>query len=62
MTIRDFDWWKRGENDLLIENWIPIDMIDLCRQMGADLMERLRVQVEDRMRLGQQGPQGQPGG
>jgi hypothetical protein len=48
MTIRDFDWWKRGDNDLLIENWVPIDMIDLCRQMGVDLMERLRQQVEQR--------------
>ena len=28
-----------------VENWVPIDMIDLCRQMGVDLMERLRVQV-----------------
>jgi predicted ester cyclase len=46
MTIRDFDWWKRGDNGLLIENWIPIDMIDLCRQMGVDLMDRLRQQIE----------------
>ena len=45
MTIRDFDWWKR-EGDYLIENWVPIDMIDLCRQMGVDLMERLRLQIE----------------
>ncbi len=47
MTIRDFDWWKR-EGEYLIENWIPIDMIDLCRQMGVDLMERLRQQVDAR--------------
>ncbi len=47
MTIRDFDWWKR-EGDLLVENWIPIDLIDLFRQMGVDLMDRLRVQVEQR--------------
>jgi len=47
MTIRDFDWWKR-EGDYLIENWVPIDMIDLCRQMGVDLMERLRQQIEAR--------------
>ena len=45
MTMRDFDWWKR-EGDYLIENWVPIDMIDLCRQMGVDLMERLRQQIE----------------
>lgn len=51
MTIRDFDWWKR-EGDYLIENWIPIDMIDLCRQMGVDLMDRLRQQIEQRKQAG----------
>ncbi len=51
LTLRDFDWWKRGgAHDLLIENWVPIDMIDLCRQLGVDLMDRLRQQVEDRNR------------
>ena len=50
MTIRDFDWWKRGANDLLIENWVPIDLIDLARQMGVDLMGRLKDQVEERKR------------
>ncbi len=50
ITIRDFDWWKRGPNDLLIENWIPIDLIDLCRQMDVDLMARLRDQIEERKR------------
>ena len=49
LTLRDFDWWKR-EDDTLIENWVPIDMIDLCRQMGVDLMERLRQQIEERKR------------
>ena len=51
MTMRDFDWWKR-EGDYLIENWVPIDMIDLCRQMGVDLMDRLRSQIEERKRRG----------
>jgi predicted ester cyclase len=45
MTIRDFDWWKR-EGDCLIENWVPIDMIDLFKQIGVDLFDRLRRQVE----------------
>ena len=45
MTIRDFDWWKR-EDELLTENWVPIDMVDLCRQMGVDLLDRLRIQIE----------------
>ncbi len=49
LTLRDFDWWKR-EGDFLIENWVPIDMIDLFRQMDVDLMERLRDQIEARKR------------
>jgi len=52
ITLRDFDWWKR-EGDYLIENWVPIDMIDLCRQLGVDLMERLRLQIEARKRSAQ---------
>lgn len=51
MTIRDFDWWKR-DGDLLIENWVPIDLIDICRQMGVDLFERLRDQIEQKKRGG----------
>jgi predicted ester cyclase len=47
MTIRDFDWWKR-EGEYLIENWVPIDMIDLCLQMGVDLFDRLNHQIEQR--------------
>ena len=52
LTIRDFDWWKR-EGEFLVENWVPIDLIDLCRQMGVDLMARLRQQVEAQSHLGQ---------
>jgi len=47
MTMRDFDWYRR-EGDYLIENWVPIDMIDLFMQMGVDLFDRLRRQVEQR--------------
>lgn len=52
LTIRDFDWWKRGADDLLIENWIPIDLIDLTRQMDVDVMERLAVLVDERSAKG----------
>ena len=44
-TIRDFDWWRR-EGDLLVENWVPIDMIDIFKQFGVDLFDRLRQQIE----------------
>lgn len=49
LTLRDFDWWKR-EGEWLVENWVPIDMIDLFRQMGVDLMARLAGQIEARRR------------
>lgn len=40
ITIRDFDWWRR-EGDLLVENWVPIDMIDIFHQLGVDLFARM---------------------
>ncbi len=49
MTIRDFDWYRR-DGDRLAQNWCPIDMIDLFRQMGVDLFDRMRRQVEQRRR------------
>lgn len=51
MTIRDFDWYRR-EGDALIQNWVPMDLIDLMKQMGVDLFDRLRKQVEQRQRSG----------
>lgn len=47
LTMRDFDWYRR-EGDLLVENWVLIDMIDLFMQMSVDLLDRLRRQVEQR--------------
>jgi len=42
-TIRDFDWWRR-EGNLLVENWVPIDMIDVFRQLGVDLFAEMENQ------------------
>ena len=49
MTLRDFDWYKRDGNRL-IQNWIPIDLIDLFRQMDVDLFARMHRQHELRQR------------
>ena len=46
-TIRDFDWYRR-EGDRIIENWCPIDIVDIFMQMGVDLFDRMRRQAEDR--------------
>ena len=44
ITIRDFDWYRR-EGDCLMQNWVPIDMIDLVLQMGVDVFELLQHQL-----------------
>lgn len=44
MTLRDFDWYRR-EGSYLVQNWVPIDMIDLFMQMGVNLFERLQEQI-----------------
>ena len=37
ITQRIMDFWRR-EDDLLVENWVFIDMIDLIGQLGIDLL------------------------
>ncbi len=49
MTMRDFDWYRRDGN-YLAQNWVPIDIVDLLMQMGVDLFDRLRHQIEQRKR------------
>ena len=49
MRVMDF---YRVEDDLIAENWVPIDMIDLLRQMGVDVFERVcHLQGRPRMSL-----------
>jgi predicted ester cyclase len=43
--MRVMDLWRR-EGDLLVENWVFIDMIDLFLQLGVDLFSRLQDQIE----------------
>lgn len=38
---RIMDFWER-KDDLLITNWVHIDMIDIFMQMGIDVFERYR--------------------
>lgn len=40
ITMRVMDFWRR-EGDLLIENWVFIDLLDLLLQMGVDVMARM---------------------
>ncbi len=47
MTLRDFDWYRRDGN-YLVQNWVPIDFVDLFMQMGVDLFARLQEQIEEK--------------
>ena len=38
--MRVCDWWRR-EGDLLVENWVFVDIPDVLLQMGVDLFEGL---------------------
>ena len=41
---RLMDFYRR-EGDLIIENWIPADMVHLALTMGVDVFARLRAQI-----------------
>ena len=45
VNIRVADWWRR-DGDVLRENWVLIDLPELLLQMGVDLFERLRAQID----------------
>ncbi|MEL6168637.1 MAG: hypothetical protein AAFR35_08090 [Pseudomonadota bacterium] len=40
--MRVCDWWRR-EGDLLVENWVFVDVPDVLRQMGRDLFAGVEV-------------------
>lgn len=48
ISMRVMDWWRR-EGDLLVENWVLIDMIDLLEQLG-------RPMIVDGVLVGTGGP------
>jgi predicted ester cyclase len=47
IEMRGVDWWKR-DGDLLVENWVFIDMIHLFLQLGVDFLDRLQDQIQKR--------------
>lgn len=49
MRVMDF---YRIEGDLIAENWVPIDIIDILRQLGVDALGRMRHRIgEPRLSL-----------
>ncbi len=45
IDMRVMDFWRR-EGDVLVENWVLIDIIDIFMQFGVDLFAQLRKQVD----------------
>ncbi|MEM8978080.1 MAG: hypothetical protein AAGD04_01220 [Pseudomonadota bacterium] len=39
--MRVCDWWRR-EGDLLVENWVFVDVPHLLLQLGRDVLEESR--------------------
>ena len=40
--LRSLDFWKLGEDGLIRENWVLVDLLDMYDQIGIDVFERLR--------------------
>lgn len=41
VTLRSLDFW-RLEGNLIRENWVLVDLLDLYRQIGVDVLARMR--------------------
>ncbi len=41
ILLRSLDFW-RVENGLIRENWVLVDLLDMYRQIGVDVFDRLR--------------------
>jgi len=45
LSLRVMDIWRR-EGELLKENWVAIDIIDMCMQMGLDVFAMMKQQFQ----------------
>ena len=44
-TCRVSDWWRR-EGNLLIENWVFVDLIDMLKQLDYDVFKETNIQLQ----------------
>ena len=49
LAMRDFDWYY-VDGGKIVQNWVPIDMVDIFLQLDVDLFDRMRRQHELRKR------------
>lgn len=46
LSLRVMDIWRR-DGDLLKENWVAIDIIDMCMQMGLDVFAMMEQKIKE---------------
>jgi predicted ester cyclase len=54
ITMRSLDFW-RCENGLIRENWVLVDLLHVYRQIGVDVLARMREFNKARTLVGGQG-------
>jgi hypothetical protein len=42
ITLRSLDFW-RIENGQIRENWVLVDLLDVYRQLGVDVLGRMQT-------------------
>ncbi len=50
VTMRSLDFWHL-EDGLIRENWVLVDLLDVWRQLGVDVLARMRALTRDARRL-----------
>ncbi|MEM1378520.1 MAG: ester cyclase [Pseudomonadota bacterium] len=42
VLMRSLDFWRVDDDDLIRENWVLVDLLDVYRQIGVDVLSRMR--------------------
>lgn len=50
VTMRVADWYRNDEDNLIVDNWVMIDIPDILRQAGYDLLDDMRYFVDPALR------------
>ena len=46
VEMRVADWYRLGEDDKIIDNWVMMDLPHILQQMGLDLFHDLKFRVD----------------
>ena len=50
VEMRVADWYRLSEDDFLIENWVLIDILHICQQIGLDILSEMRFYADRTLR------------